>query len=151
MYGIHKAGADGSLLSLVGSQSTDSGGNSLAPMSLINPQVRPTKIDRPSDVTGLVDVGDLIGILDQDDAVAVMESIQRISDKKMGKVNTKITTDEAVKELVRCGYIKSADLADRFGNPASLDPMADTDIVGMSLRADAWVPAWNTPREWVCR
>jgi hypothetical protein len=50
--------------------------------------------------------------------------------KKMNKVNTRITTDEAVKELVRCGYIKSADLADRFGNPASLDPMADVDIVG---------------------
>lgn len=130
MYGIYKAGADGSLLSLIGSQSTDSGGNSLAPMNLMNPKVRPTKIDRPSDVTGLVDVGDLIGILDKDDAVAVMESIQRISEKKMNKVNTRITTDEAVKELVRCGYIKSADLADRFGNPASLDPMADVDIVG---------------------
>ncbi|RBW49894.1 general secretion pathway protein GspF [Marinobacter sp. F3R11] len=130
MYGINKAGADGSLLSLVGSQSTDSGGNSLSPMDLINPQVRPTKIDRPSDVTGLVDVGDLIGILDQGDAVAVMESIQRISDKKMDKVNTGISTDEVVKDLVRCGYIKSADLADRFGNPADLDPMADPDIVG---------------------
>ncbi|HET8800237.1 MAG TPA: hypothetical protein VFN01_03545 [Marinobacter sp.] len=130
MYGIHRAGADGSLLSLVGSQSSESGGNSMAPMGLINPKVRPTKIDRPSDVTGLVDVGDLIGILDQQDAVAVMESIQRISDAKMNRVNTGISTDDVVKDLVRCGYIKSADLADRFGNPASLDPMADTDIVG---------------------
>ena len=130
MYGIHMAGADGSLLSLVGSQSSESGGNSLAPMNLIDPKVRPTKIDRPSDVTGLVDVGDLIGILDQKDAVAVMESIHRISDAKMGRVNTNISTDDVVKQLVRCGYIKSADLADRFGNPASLDPMADPDIVG---------------------
>ncbi|MDO6440635.1 general secretion pathway protein GspF [Marinobacter sp. 2_MG-2023] len=130
MYGIHRAGADGSLLSLVGSQSTDSGGNSLAPMDLINPQARPTKIDRPSDVTGLVDVGDLIGILDQGDAVAVMESIQRISDKKMHRMDTGISTDDIVKDLVRCGYVKSADLAARFGNPSSLDPVADTDIVG---------------------
>lgn len=121
MYGIHHAGADGSLLSLIGSQSSESGGNSLAPMNLINPEVRPTKIDRPSDVTGLVDVGDLIGILDQSDAVAVMESIQRISDAKMNQVNTGISTDDVVKDLVRCGYIKSADLADRFGNPAELD------------------------------
>ena len=126
MYGIHKAGADGSLLSLVGSQSSESGGNSLAPMSLINPKVRPTKVDRPSDVTGLVDVGDLIGILDQSDAVAVMESILRLSDRKMNR----ITTDDVVKDLVRCGYLKSADLADRFGNPADLDPAADPDIVG---------------------
>lgn len=130
MYGIHRAGADGSLLSLVGSQSSESGGNSLAPMNLINPEVRPTKIDRPSDVTGLVDVGDLIGILDQSDAVAVMESIQRISDTKMNQVNTGISTDEVVKDLVRCGYIKSADLADRFGNPAELNPELDLEIVG---------------------
>lgn len=132
MYGIHRAGADGSLLSLVGSQSSESGGNSLAPMNLINPKARPTKVDRPSDVTGLVDVGDLIGILDQSDAVAVMESIQRISHAKMGNVNTNlgVSTDEVVKDLVRCGYVKSADLADRFGNPADLDPAADPDIVG---------------------
>ena len=130
MYGIHHAGADGSLLSLIGSQSSESGGNSLAPMNLINPEVRPTKIDRPSDVTGLVDVGDLIGILDQSDAVAVMESIQRISDAKMNQINTGISTNDVVKDLVRCGYIKSADLADRFGNPAELDPELDLEIVG---------------------
>lgn len=137
MYGIHGAGADGSLLTLIGSRSSESGGNSLAPMSMINPQVRPTKIDRPSDVTGLVDVGDLIGLLSQEDAVAVMESIQRISDQKMSRMNTglptsgtNITTDEVVKDLVRCGYVKSADIADRFGDPTSLDPAQDTDIVG---------------------
>ena len=130
MYGIYKTGSDGSLLSLIGSQSSDSGGNSLSPMDLIDPSVRPTKVDRPSDVTGLVDVGDLVSLLSQEDAVAVMESIQRISDKKMNQVDTKITTDEVVKDLVRCGYVKSADLADRFGDPAELDPSQDTDIVG---------------------
>ena len=132
MYGIARAGADGSLLGLIGSSSSESGGNSMAPMELINPKARPTKIDRPSDVTGLVDVGDLIGLLNQSDAVAVMESIQRISDAKMGRVNahTQITTDEVVKDLVRCGYVKSADIADRFGDPSTLDPELDPDIVG---------------------
>ena len=139
MYGIYRAGANGSLLSLIGSRSSDSGGNSLAPMGLneyINSDGvrttigRPTKIDRPSDVTGLVDIGDLVGLLDQRDAVAVMESIQRISDKKMNQVNTQVTTDEVIKDLVRCGYVKSADLADRFGNPSSLNPELDEDIVG---------------------
>ena len=130
MYGIYRAGADGSLLSLIGSRTSESGGNSMAPMSLIDSQVRPTKIDRPSDVTGLVDVGDLIGLLSQEDAVAVMESIQRISDAKMDRVNTQITTDEVIKDLVRCGYVKSADIADRFGDPTTLNPELDTDIVG---------------------
>lgn len=139
LYGIHKAGADGELLSLIGSRGSDSGGNSLAPMSMIDPEVRPTKVDRPSDVTGLVDTGQLIGLLGQEDAVAVMESVYRISDRKIARVGTGlsaldpelgITRDEVVKDLVRCGYLKSADIADRFGDPATLDPALDPDIVG---------------------
>jgi len=132
MYGINTAGADGSLLTLVGSRSTDSGGNSMSPMTMINPKVRPTKIDRPSDVTGLVDVGDLLSLLNQQDAVSVMESIQRISDHKMNRLDTTLASasDDELKKLVRCGYVKSADLADRFGDPSSLDPELDTDIVG---------------------
>ncbi|MGI9324730.1 MAG: hypothetical protein ACR2PZ_05885, partial [Pseudomonadales bacterium] len=59
MYGIARAGANGSLLPLVGSENSDSGGNSMAPMDLIDLSIRPTKVDRPSDVTSLVDVGDL--------------------------------------------------------------------------------------------
>ncbi|MCB1684985.1 MAG: hypothetical protein KDI31_10875 [Pseudomonadales bacterium] len=147
MYGIARAGigrdinnnptiigkgADGSLLTLIGSANTDSGGNSMAPLSLIDLTIRPTKVDRPSDVTGLVDVGDLTSVLTQADAVAVMESIYRISDSKMNGMNTgqAITTSDVVKDLVRCGYLKSADLADRFGNPATLSPGGDPDIVG---------------------
>ena len=45
MYGINRAGANGELLALIGSRANDSGGNSLAPASLINPEVRPTKVD----------------------------------------------------------------------------------------------------------
>lgn len=130
MFAIAKAGANGSLMPLIGSRNSDSGANSMTPMEFYNAELRPTKIDRPSDVTGLVDVGDLFGLLNQSDAVAVMESVQRISQSKMARVNTTISRDEVIKDLVRCGYVKSADLADRFGNPATLDPAADPDIVG---------------------
>ncbi|MCC5793222.1 MAG: general secretion pathway protein GspF [Chromatiales bacterium] len=139
MYGINRAGADGSLLTLIGSRPTDSGGNSLAPAAMINPEVRPTKVDRPTDVTGLVDTGQLVGLLGQEDAVAVMESIYRISDRKLTQVstglnsidpNTGITRDEVIKDLVRCGYLRSADIADRFGDPSTLNPALDPDIVG---------------------
>lgn len=132
MYGINRVGADGSLLTLIGSQNTESGGNSMAPFAMINPAARPTKISQPSDVTGLVDTGDLIGLLSQQDSVAVMESIQRISDSKLAKVNTNISSDAELKNQVRCGYVKSADIADRFGDPSTLDPYLDTDIVGDS-------------------
>lgn len=130
MYGIYKAGSDGELLTLIGSRSSDSGGNSVAPDSMIDPSVRPTKVDRPSDVTGLVDTGKLVGLLAQADAVAVMESIQRISDRKLNSVDTKLTDDADIKSLVRCGYVKAADLVDRYGDPTTLNPAIDTNIVG---------------------
>jgi len=132
MYGINRAGADGELLTLIGSRSSESGGNSMAPADLINPAVRPTKVDRPSDVTGLVDTGQLVGLLSESDAVAVMESIQRISDRKMNRV----TTDDIVRDLMRCGYVKSADLVDRYGNPAALDVLLDPNIIGPIFSAD---------------
>jgi len=35
-----------------------------------------------------------------------------------------------VKELVSCGYVKAADVVDRYGDPSSLNPDLDPDIVG---------------------
>lgn len=136
MYGINKAGADGALLTLIGSRNSDSGGNSMAPATMINAAVRPTKIDRPSDVTGLVDTGKLVGLLSQDDAVAVLESIERISAQKLKLVNTQVTADAVIKDLIDCGYVKAADLVDRYGNPAMLNPEIDPDIVGPIFTPD---------------
>jgi hypothetical protein len=124
LYGIATAGADGSILTLAGTENSDSGGNSMIPAMMMDPELRPTKVDRPSDVTGLVDTGQLVGILGPDDATAVMESIYRISNDKMNIV----TADAVVKDLVKCGYLKSADIADRFG-ATPLDPRDDTMIV----------------------
>jgi hypothetical protein len=144
MYGIYKAGADGQLLTLIGSQSSDSGGNSMAPASLIDLAVRPTKVDRASDVTGLVDTGELARLMPQADAVAVLESMVRLSggtnvggvgtNGKLGKVDIFSTVPEnaAIKDTVRCGYVKSADLAARFGGPAALNPDLDPFIVDQS-------------------
>ncbi|WP_111641642.1 general secretion pathway protein GspF [Marinimicrobium alkaliphilum] len=132
MYAINRAGARGELLALVGSRSSDSGGNSGAPAAWMNNEVRPTKVDRPSDVTGLVDVGDLVSLMDQQDTVSVMESIYRISNAKLDRTHLGTAQDARLKELLRCGYVKSADLAARFGNPAALNPEADPDILGPS-------------------
>jgi len=35
-----------------------------------------------------------------------------------------------VRELVNCGYVKAADVVDRYGDPTSLNPDLDPDIVG---------------------
>jgi hypothetical protein len=129
-YGIVRSGADGELLTLIGSQSSESGGNSTSPAALVKASARPTKVDRTSDVTGLVDTGKLVGLLDQDDAVRVMESIQRLSDSKLARVDTMITRDAVIKDLLRCNYVKAADLTDRYGDPSALNPELDPDIVG---------------------
>jgi hypothetical protein len=39
-----------------------------------------------------------------------------------------VTADAVIKDMVKCGYLKSADIADRFGN-TPLDPGADPMIV----------------------
>ena len=139
MYGIAKAGinpqslepegATGSVVTLVGSRNSDSGGNSMAPAMMIDPEIRPTKVDRPTDVTGMVDTGNLTSILnDPADVTAVMESVVRLSDTKLANVQTKLANDGEVKYLVRCGYLKAADLAERFAG-VNIDPGADGEIV----------------------
>ncbi len=134
MYGIAQAGSNGELLRLIGSSSSDSGGNSMAPFDMIRTDWRPTKVDRPSDVTGLVDTGKLVGLLDQADAVAVLESVQRISAKKLQMVSAGISVEKnaLIEDLLNCGYVKTADLVDRYGIPSALNPELDADIVGSS-------------------
>jgi hypothetical protein len=140
LYGIQRAGAEGSILTLIGSQNSDSGGNSMAPAMMINAEFRPTKVDRPSDVTGLVGTSDRPKRLNHQDEVAVMEAIYRLSKRKMDNnvatglnfpdpVRAPITRDQVVEELAKCGYLDAAYTKEKFGNVV-LNPAADTNIVG---------------------
>ncbi|MDJ0710025.1 MAG: general secretion pathway protein GspF [Woeseiaceae bacterium] len=138
-YGIALAGAKGSILTLAGSENSDSGGNSMLPAALFDPELRPTKVDRPSDVVNLVDTGDLVGILSKDDATKVMESIYRLSDEKMLNVETLVNRDADIDRAVRCGYLKAADIADRFGGTPidpGLDQMIVDDVAGIFTNAE---------------
>jgi hypothetical protein len=45
-------------------------------------------------------------------------------------VDTGITRDAIIKDMVRCNYVKAADLTDRYGDPSALNPELDPDIVG---------------------
>lgn len=130
MYGIAKAGAKGELLTLIGSQNSDSGGNSMAPAMMMDPANRPTKIDRASDVTGLVDTGDVAEILSPTDTVKVLESMVRISNQKMDRVTTSlpVAEDTDTEKRFKCGYVKTADTVETFGTPAALDPASDPEI-----------------------
>ena len=52
MYGIWQAGARGALLDLIGSDSSVSGGNSMAPPTMINVAAQPTKISSSTRLAG---------------------------------------------------------------------------------------------------
>jgi len=150
MYGIAKAGAQGLLLTLAGTESTVSGGNSQAPMALVDPALQPTTISQPSDATALVNTG---GASADPVAVAVLESQARISggttpyqSGNTGSFGGALSapngstpgvqlysdpvTDTLLKNQVRCAYVRSANTAAVFGNPAALDPTQDPNIVG---------------------
>jgi len=147
MYGIAMAGAMGQLMTLCGTQSSVSGGNSMAPTALINPALQPTTIDQPSDATALVPIPP--GGKQDPLSVATLESQVRISTGTTpvsgtgdvaaftgaaGAVSiypaTDPTDDATVKNQVRCAYVKAANTADVFGNPSALDPTQDTNIIG---------------------
>jgi hypothetical protein len=137
MYGIARAGARGELLTLIGSQNSDSGGNSMAPAMLMDPANRPTKVDRASDASGLVDTGALgtlftnpDGTPDTASTVAVMEQMARISEQKLLKVDPAIADGARLETQVKCGYVKTADTVDRFADPGAINPALDPDITG---------------------
>jgi hypothetical protein len=146
MYGIYDAGADGSLLTLIGTDASTSGGNSMAPAALINLSVSPTVVTQSSDITGLVNTGQLGTMFtDPNDAVQVLESTIRLSGGdlsstggfggKLGQITTQLNNtaaDTALKTAARCGYVKSTVLVNEFGNPTTLNPDIDPLIVGGS-------------------
>lgn len=158
MYGIamatNKQGQTpkGMLLTLIGTQSSISGGNSQAPMQLINPALQPTKISQPSDDAGLVNTS---GATVDPVALAVLESQERIStgtglyDSTSATPENAFTgvmtppsgsnsgvqfladpaADAAMKNNVRCAYVKSANTTAAFG-ASPLDPTKDPLITG---------------------
>ncbi len=83
-----------------------------------------------------------------------MEAIYRLSEQKMGSVSTglnfldpakaPLTRDQVVEELVKCGYLSTAYVSEKFGN-AVLDPAKDPNIVGASgIFTDAEFTAGGT-------
>jgi hypothetical protein len=110
---------------LIGTRSSDSGGRSMVPPTMFLPAVRPTKIDRPSDVTGLVDTGKLTDLLGGAGAADVAQAIQAVSALKVQQIQE----DAAVKDLVNCAYQQSSDLISIFGDPNAIDPELDPNIV----------------------
>jgi hypothetical protein len=138
MYGIYQYGARGGLLNLIGSQSSQSGGNSMSPPTMVISEAMPTKISSSQDSKGLVSTGQLGTLLPNPaDVTNVLESMKRISDAKYAQVTayTDPTLNAAAlgsTGIQACGYTKAAYIVDRYNSPSAVNPDADPNIVGPS-------------------
>jgi hypothetical protein len=136
MYAIWQYGARGGLLDLIGSQSSPSGGNSMAPMTMMIASAAPVKISSSNDSKGLVNTGQLSTLLPNPaDVVSVMESMKRISDAKYSKVQAYVDATANTAALgsngsAACSFTKAAYVVNTYGDPASVNPDIDPNIVG---------------------
>jgi hypothetical protein len=155
IYGIAEAGAKGTVVNLVGTQSSVSGGNSAALMYTINPALQPATIQQPSDAVALAPPMPPGGV--DPLALAELEAQARISTGTTpytgsGSTGAEFTgamsdpsgstpgvqlvpgggsADATLKNQVRCSYVQSANTANIFAaGPAGLDPTQDQLIVG---------------------
>jgi hypothetical protein len=132
MYGIAKAGAAGQLVTLVGTQTSDSGGNSVAPAAQIDATIRPTKVSTVNDTLGLVDTGKLAMLLGGNGSVRVMQAVERISAAK----GARLAEAEIVKTMLGCAYSGTTEKLQQFDNPDVLNPSRDANIIASFTAAD---------------
>jgi hypothetical protein len=144
IYGIAEAGAKGTVVNLVGTNSSVSGGNSAALMYTINPALQPATIQQPSDAVALAPPDPGGGPPDPL-ALAELESEARISTGTAAytgsgssgaeftgamsdpsgstpgvqiitgnPVLNGVTADAAAKNQLRCSYVQAANTANIF-------------------------------------
>jgi hypothetical protein len=141
MYGIYQAGARGALLNLIGTDSSTSGGNSMAPPGMVIVSAQPNVIDSGADTAGLVSTGQLSTLLpNSSDITNVLESMKRISDAKYSQVTAysnampggAVANTNALGPAgtQACAFTKSAYLLNKYPSPGAVDPDDDKTIVG---------------------
>jgi len=128
IYGIARAGANGEFVATIGSQNTESGGNSAAPTSMVTADLRPTKVSSRTEAMGLVG-----GATNTFPNGRVAQAAATLSALKLGKIGE----TQATKDLVQCGFDKTTapDEIAVFGQAK-----ADVDFVGGTDRVRYRIP-----------
>lgn len=129
MYWLNKAGAMGELTQIIGTNTSESGGNSMAPLASINPLVAPATIRNTNDILGLISVGRLNQMFPGNRAEQVMRAVERLSERRLAQFSSQ-SLPEQIKSLVQCGYINSRDVLNRY-TPNSLSPAEDPDVLDL--------------------
>lgn len=126
IYWFNKAGAKGQLTQLAGTANSDSGGRSTVPTTSFNPTLKPVRLTRPEEALGLVNVGRLGEIFNQDKAQKVLKAIENLSDAKLRNFQQQ-TLPEQIRELVKCGYVGSQDMISKYSANV-IDPRLDPAV-----------------------
>jgi hypothetical protein len=119
IYGIARAGANGEFAATIGSDNSESGGNSRAPDAMIVPEFRPVRVSNRNEAIGLGG-GEDNGF--PDGRVAAAAAV--ISALKLGKIDEL----QATKELLQCGYDKTEATFNTPITAQDLDPEADASL-----------------------
>lgn len=127
MYWLARAGANGKLVSLAGTNTSISGANSMAPQSSIIPSLKPVTINNQFDAMGLVNIGRLGTLYGTDKAQKVLKAIENLSAQKLRQFDSKALPDQ-IKDLMSCGYIKPQDILSQF-TASEVDPSIDPAVI----------------------
>ncbi len=120
IYGISRAGADGEFAVSVGTRNSESGGRSDAPQSMIQAELRPTRVRNRNDAMGLAGGASNEGF--PSGRVAAASAV--LTALKLGQ----ITEGQATEELVQCGFDKTTATFNTPISASDLDPEADADL-----------------------
>ncbi len=123
VYGIARAGANGEFVATIGTRNSDSGGKSRAPDSMIQADLRPTKVSSPNEAIGLAGGNTDDGFPNG----RVAETSAIISALKIGQ----ITAEQATRDLVKCGFDKATATLNTSIAASDLDPEADALLQGI--------------------
>lgn len=123
VYGIARAGANGEFVATIGSDNSESGGNSDAPESMIQPDLRPVRVRNANEAIGLGGGAGEGGF--PDDRASAAAAV--ISALKLGQIDEA----QATEELVQCGFDKATATFNTTILPEDLDPNADPILQGL--------------------
>ena len=136
MYLIHKAGASGNLVGLIGNRNSTSGGNSAPAVNSIDLSLTPSVITRPEDAAALLSVGALSSTtyLGYDNDLAKTQDRIRFVMNRLGSMSTARMKDYAsldankqIQKIIGCNQQQATDLLKKY-SVAALSPANDAAI-----------------------
>lgn len=126
VYYMYKAGALGALSHVIGSETSAHGARSLAPAESIISSLSSTRVNRYDDARNLVSAASLEELL-PGQVANVLKAATKMSEARL-KAFAESQMPEQIRELVRCGYAKSAEAAQ--GNLVdAVDASKDTALI----------------------